>query len=110
MKNLSYDDLKPQDYLKNFDVKEAKNIFKFRVKMAKFGGNYKGQGPPELCPLCGSHEDNQEKSFQCPKVLDKIKITEDYFNIFETKISLNLSKTITAIVELRRQEEITLSS
>lgn len=110
MKNLHYDDLKPQDYLRNLDVKEAKNIFKFRVKMAKFSGNYKGQGPPEPCPLCGRHDDNQEMSFQCPKVLGKISISEDYFNIFENKISLNLAKAITAIMELRRKEEMNLSS
>ena len=40
MKNLHYEDLKPQDYLRNLDIKEAKNIFKFRVKMAKFSENY----------------------------------------------------------------------
>jgi hypothetical protein len=78
--------------------------------MAKFSGNYKGQGPPEPCPLCGRHDDNQEMSFQCPKVLGKISISEDYFNIFKNKISLNLAKAITAIMELRRKEEMNLSS
>ena len=78
--------------------------------MAKFSGNYKGQGPLESCPLCGRHEDSQELAFQCPKVLENCSISEEYFNIFENKISLNLAKTISAIMDLRRKEEMKLPS
>jgi hypothetical protein len=62
MKNLHYEDLKPQDYLRNLDGKEAKNISKFRVKMDKFSGNYNYNytGPPEPCLLCGNHDVKQE--------------------------------------------------
>jgi hypothetical protein len=49
-------------------------------------------------------------SFQCPKVQGKISISEDYFNIFGNKIYLNLAKAITAIIELRRKEEMNLST
>ena len=107
MKNLGYDELKPQDYLKNLDVKEAKNVFRFRVKMATWNGNFKGLGPPDLCPLCGKHEDVQEMSFKCPKVLEEIEISDGYMNIFENNISQKLAKTLSKILELRRKEEET---
>jgi hypothetical protein len=91
MKNLGYDELKPQDYLKNLDVKEAKNVFRFRVKMTTFSGNFKGLGPPDLCPLRGKHEDVQEMSFKCPKGLEEIEISDGYMNIFENNISQKLA-------------------
>ena len=40
--------------------KNDKNVFRFRVKMANFTGNSRGNGPPNPCPLCGSHSDIQE--------------------------------------------------
>ena len=41
MKNLNYEMLKPQEYLTKLDVREAKEVFRFRVKMSLFSGNYK---------------------------------------------------------------------
>ena len=94
LKPLSYEKLEQQEYLKNLDVKLAKTSFRFRTRMAQFGGNFKGQGPLDPCPLCGEHQDLQELSFQCPEVLDKIKVNEDYDNIFEPKISRELAKNL----------------
>ena len=55
------------------------------------------------CPLCGEHPDLQELSFQCPEVLDKIKVNEDYDNIFEPKISRELAKTLQDILKIREK-------
>ena len=103
LKPLSYEKLDQQEYLKNLDVKLAKTTFRFRTRMAQFGGNFKGQGPLDPCPLCGEHQDLQELSFQCPEVLDKIKVNEDYDNIFEPKISRELAKTLQDILKIREK-------
>lgn len=49
MKNLLYTSFKMQDYLqlKNMNPSQAKAMFKFRVRMAPFGENFRGgQAPP----------------------------------------------------------------
>ena len=105
MKNLKYEMLKPQEYLANLDVWEAKAVFKFRVRMALFSGNFKGYGPPEPCPLCGQHDDLQDLCFQCPVVIGKLELTEKYENIYEKNISKRLARILIKIVEMRRKEE-----
>ena len=107
MKNLKYEKLEAQKYLTMLDVNLAKTDFRFRVRMAQFSGNYKGQGPPEPCPLCGLHSDVQHQSFQCSAVTRKIKISEKYENLFKPNISTNLAKICQEIVKLRRKEEWT---
>ena len=44
MKNVTYSDLKIQDYLllNTINISEAKAMFKFRLRMAPFGENFKG--------------------------------------------------------------------
>ena len=58
--------------------------------MAKLQGNFKENGNVDFCPLCGTHRDFQELSFQCPEILKKVEITEIYETIFGSKISLRL--------------------
>ena len=73
--------------------------------MAKFSVNFKGAWTPEPCPLCGNHEDKQQMSFQCPVILGQMEVTEEYENIFVTKISQTLARTLGEILKLRREEE-----
>ena len=105
LKNVKYERLEGQQYLTTLDVRKAKTVFRFRTKMAQFSGNYKGQGPIELCPLCGSHSDHQEMSFRCPVVRGKMKLAEEYENIFESKISHDLANNLQQIENLRRKED-----
>ena len=63
-----------------------------------------------FCPLCKTHSDTQELSFECPSVLKKMNIMEDYENIFEQDISQNLAKTVKQIMKLRSKEEETIPS
>ena len=92
MAGLHYEKLKPQDYLYNLDVRVARIVFKFRTRMMQFGGNFKGQGPLESCPLCGNHEDLQELCFKCPGIVKTIKVDQEYENIFGQLIHPNLGK------------------
>ena len=76
LKNLEYGQLEGQQYLTTMDVKKAKTLFRCRSRMAQISENFKGQGPIDLCPLCGNHSDLQEMSFKCPVVLENIELNE----------------------------------
>ena len=103
MSNLTYEKLNLQNYLTNFDVELAKNIFRYRTRMIQFHGNFSGGGPTNLCPLCGSHSDLQNLSFKCPTVLGEIQIEENYENLFGNNISLEMAKTLEHITKLREK-------
>ena len=67
MQNISYTCLEMQDYLllKNMNISQAKAMFKLRVKMAPFGGNFRGGREKVLCPLCHLYPDGLKESFPC---------------------------------------------
>ena len=104
MRELKYEKLQAQEYLSSFDVKKAQTIFRFRVRMERFSGNYKGGGPPELCPLCNQHSDIQELCIECPVVISKIGVTENYSNIFKNNISGDLVGKLQQIMKLRKKD------
>ena len=70
IRNIKHNIINLSNYLKleNMNASEAKAIFQFRSRMAKFSGNYKGNSPIKICPLCSSHPDTQEWSFQCLEI------------------------------------------
>ena len=105
LRNLKYEKLELQDYLKTLDVKLSKTVFRFRCRMSNFSGNYKGKGPPDSCPLCGTHSDLQELCFLCPVVQDKVKIKEDYENIHQSIISRSPACDLEKIEKLREKED-----
>ena len=105
MENLKYEKLEKQGYLTKLDVWQAKEVFRFQTRMSNFSGNYRGKGPVELCPLCGQHEDLQHLCFECPVVLENVKIKEKYEEIFEPNITLTLAKTLSEIAKMRKKEE-----
>ena len=82
MENLFYYEMKLQEYLKlsELSVDESKLIILWRLRMAKFARNY-GQ-KNKLCPLCSEHEDTQEKSFQCKKVIKAVEMNVKYNDLF----------------------------
>ena len=102
LSSLNYVELKQQDYFTSLNVPQAKEIFLFRTRMANFSGNFKEGGHVKPCPLCGQHEDTQILSFNCPKVVHKIEIVDEYEDIFKAKITHNLANTLTQIMKLRK--------
>ena len=101
LRNLSYEKLEMQQYLKDYDFMDAIVIFKFRTRMAPFNENFKGQGPPKLCPLCENFIDSQIHSFHCSKMISHIEINGRYEDIFKQKINKELLKTLKKILEYR---------
>ena len=109
MDDLVYNELKLQPYLKseNIPVHEAKNLFKYRVKVAHFKENYKERYKDKVtvCPLCTIHLDTQAHALQCPEIKSKIQIEGNYRDIFKNKIPSEISKTLFKISQLRKDIE-----
>ena len=64
MDNLFYTDLKTQDYLLSDDttVKQKRNLFLFRTRMADYNDNFRGGNLPLPCKICKLHLDSQSHS------------------------------------------------
>ena len=105
MKNLQYVEFKIQDYLllKNMNISQARAMFKFRVRMAPFGENYKEGQKTVICPLCKSHPDGQAESFSCEKMKKLVHIQGDYKEIFGWKFSPEIVKTVYDIYTFREE-------
>ena len=104
MDNIIYTNLELQKYLRteNIPVNEAKNVFRYRVRVANFKENYKGKYQNTGCPFCFVHLDTQAHAFQCSKMKDELQINNvEYREIFSDKLSRNLSKILTEISKLR---------
>ena len=84
MKNLIYTELKMQDYLSlnKMNTSEAKSLFKFRLRMAPFGENFRGGQKVIICPLCNDHPDGQSESFWCTELKKVVNIEGEYSKIF----------------------------
>ena len=80
MKNLSYNELKMQSYLKlkNVSTAEKKILYKFRTRMIRVNFNF---GLKISCPLCFKNDDTQEHLFACEKLTDASD-TFEYQKIF----------------------------
>ena len=103
MKNLTYSDLKMQDYLllNTINISQAKALFKFRLRMAPFGENFRGGQKTILCPLCDGHPDGQSESFQCVQLKKVVEVKGNYNQIFSQFIPLELVKTVHNICTFR---------
>ena len=95
----------PKNKLQDMNDDEAKAIFQFRSRMANFHGNYRSKtndlNPIDHCPLCFSHPDTQQWSFQCPVLRKNIVINGQYENILNGNIDKNLAKTAKSILKYR---------
>ena len=61
---LSYKTLKMQSYFTSMiKTEEKRTIFRFRVRMERFGENFRGGASSIICPLCFSHLDKSRIKF-----------------------------------------------
>ena len=106
MENLNYKNLEMQDYLKDqtINVNQARTLFRFRTRMARFWGNFKGGRPPQKCPVCSEvmSIDTQSHSFQCEVLGASININGNYENIFEAKVTQTVARTVENIEKFRQ--------
>ena len=105
MEELHYTEIKPQEYLmmKNVGIDQIRNIFRFRVRMAKFGENYRGNEDHVMCPLCHKHFDSQKFSFQCEFFRDKLEIKCNMSDLYSDNVTVETAQTIDKMMKLREE-------
>ena len=107
MSKLEYMDLEMQNYFKSNEitVSEARVLFKFRTRMTKCWGNFKGGRPPEKCPICKEDDsiDTQDHPFQCKVIKQIIKIEGEYQHIFNQTVNKEIAKTVEKMSKLREE-------
>ena len=103
MENLEYTELKLQNYLTDdeISVEEAKNLYRFRTRVAKFKENFKNGYVANACPLCLVQPDTQAHSLQCHVLKTKLDIKGTYSDIFCEDIPQDISKTLLEISKFR---------
>ena len=106
MKNLHYNDLKIQTYLKNPEINkfEASNIFKFRTHMVEeFRENFKGNSEEITCVKCKSHRDNQDEILNCTDLTNKFAKLHKVLDAYSTDVPVEVSKIITKIINYKHK-------
>ena len=105
MNGLYYSELKLQDYFKIPGIKknELQNLFKWRVRMAPLGENFRGKTVNKVCPMCHIHLDNQSTIFKCETLKKEIEIECEVKDIYCDKITLKTARKITEIEETREK-------
>ena len=107
MDNLTYGDLEMQGYLKNekIRVNQARSIFRFRTRMARFWEHFKGGRPPQPCPVCKEAQsvDTQSHSFQCGVINENLTGNGHYENLFGSRVDENTAKLVENIEKFREQ-------
>ena len=103
--NLNYTQLNMQDYLllETMTKNEAIALFKFRTRMAPFAENFRAGKFNSPCPLCLSHLDSQEESFNCVVLKKVLDIRGKYSDIFKKQFSEELIKTLHKIYNYRKE-------
>ena len=105
MDNMEYYELKMQDYLQdeNISVKQARILFKYRTRMARFWENYKAGRPPQPCPVCKDVQsvDTQRHSFKCKTLTGNIEVNGNYEDIFSSQIADQTLKSVEKIEKFR---------
>ena len=99
--------LKMQQYLKSnkFNTTQARTIFSFWTRMAKFGENYGRQNGHISCPICFLHLDNQPMAFQCLEVKKEVTVKGKYEDLFDNSITPDVVMTICNIMKIRNKFE-----
>ena len=106
MSNLNYKSLETQSYFSSSELKqeEKRTIFRYRVRMERYGENFRGGTSSINCPLCETHLDNQDMSFKCPKIKNHIDIQGNMSDVYKEHIPKDSIKTILQIAKYRRTE------
>ena len=107
MNNLEYKELKTQNYffINGLKIEEIQNVFKFRTRMTKIGGNYKGKEGVNKCPLCDEHMDVQEMLINCEPLRNKLEVddTKDISDIYSEEVTLESARIVSKLQEIRKK-------
>ena len=105
MNNLFYTEMKMQDYFKTpgITTDEVCNLFKWRVRMASLGENFRGNQANVVCPLFQNHLDNQPMAFKCGKMKNEISMNMEIEDIYKKEIPLEIAQELLKIQNVREK-------
>ena len=89
--------------LEGVRIHEIQNVFKFRTKMTKVGGNFRGKSEVGICPLCHNHLDIQEKLVDCEILRANVKIKNDIMNVYTSDVELEVARMVSEILDTRER-------
>ena len=104
--DLNYSDLELQTYLKSNRIyaNKAKELFKFRTRMAEVKVNFKGKYGDNLnCPMGCNALDTQQHLLQCEKNPTDLNIS-NYKDLFSSNISKNIQVIDQLVRALKNRE------
>ena len=105
MKDTHYERIETQQYFldPNIDTQIKRHIYSFRVRMADFGENFRGNRAQVLCPLgCASKDTQQHAYEQCEPIHSKVNIEGKYVDLFEKHIPPRVAANISKIILTRK--------
>ena len=105
MDQLHYSDLKLRHYFTDskLTIAQKQLMFRCRVRMEKFGENFRGDASQLLCRLCHEHADNLEMAFQCQEIRKKLNVVGDPQDIYTEHGYNETIHTISEIMKIREQ-------
>ena len=105
--NITYRELKIQEYFKSdaLSIPEKMTIFRCRVRMERFGENFRGGNLAVMCPLCKLHLDNQAMAYQCPAIKKEMEVKGCIEDMYKEEIKLETVRTMTRILEIRQKDK-----
>ena len=105
MDKLYYAEIETRKYLRmeGITTEEALNLFKWRVRMAPMGENFRGNQSHTICPLCSAHLDNQAMALNCAQIQQKISITMKIEDIYSDDIPLETAQELLKISKVRKK-------
>ena len=103
LSNIEYDELKLQQYLKcdKITVRQAHTLIKFRTRMARYGGNFKGSNGSQECLMCSKHGDNQEEIYECLFNKQNVTLAGNYDDLFKNEVNVEMINSLETLYRLR---------
>ena len=103
LKNLHYNKFEMQEYLQDnkTSIEEKQMLFRWRTFMASFGCNFRAGRKEVLCPLCLTHQDEEDLSFQCPVIKTLVDLQCSFNSVFKSIIEYTTVETLRKIDDTR---------
>lgn len=108
MENLKYSELNLQPYLKSdkISVRIAKQLFRYRTKMADLKDNFRSMYVDNnLCPLECGQPDTQENLLTCSSISENFG-TAEYNDLFTSNVDKNKVVIEALIKSMERRDQI----
>ena len=103
---LQYSSLETQSYVtsQELTIEEVRQVFRFRVRMSNFWGNYRSNEGSRLCPMCKNHPDKQEMLSECLVIKVNFKEPQKVLqNVYSQCVTTESAKLVVKMLEFREK-------